>query len=93
MDQENSIPVYKDEVLLEGIHNFSELQIEEVGFLLGTEKVNEKGRSMNDVSRDLITLYDKTNKYLASKYPNNKVAESWIATNAFHANCLKEMLQ
>lgn len=92
MNQEDNIPVYKDEFLLKGIGRFSELQIEEVGFLLSKEKLNEKGRSMSDVSKDLIALYNETNKYLANKYPNNKIADSWIATNTFHAEHLKEML-
>jgi hypothetical protein len=92
MNQEDNIPVYKDEFLLKVIGRFSELQTEEVGFLLNKEIVNEQGRSMSDVSKDLIALYNETNKYLASKYPSNKVAELWIATNAFHAECLKEML-
>jgi len=86
----NEIKVYTDEKLMDLRKRFSSLEIEETGFLINQEEINENNRTMKDVANDMISIYQETNNYLKSSYPNNKVAESWIAINEFCANLLKE---
>ena len=71
-------------------NGFAMLQSEETNFFLDKSEVNHAGRTMSDVAKDMIALYDKTNEHLKTAYPNNTVAESWIAVNNFSSKLLRE---
>jgi hypothetical protein len=73
-------------------HEMGRLSSEEVGFQLGENKINEKGRTMDDITKDMIKVYQKTNDYLAQRYPDEKIATDWIATNKISLKILQEKL-
>jgi hypothetical protein len=86
----DKIEIYKDEKLLELTHRMVMLNKEEAEILFSDVKVTNKGRLPENIARDMITVYEETNEYLKIHYPENIVATSWIDTNQFSANLLKE---
>ena len=87
---QNFIEVYKDKKLMDLIEKSHALEAEEIEFLLSDITTNEKGRTRNEVSKEKIALLEDINNYFKSHYPNNKVADNYIATNQFIINRLKE---
>lgn len=88
----DEIEVYKDEKLLDLTQRMATLSQEEVEFFLSNIEVTSKGRTREDVARDMIVIYEETNEHLKNLYPDNTVAFSWIGTNQFSANLLKERI-
>ncbi|NBD74035.1 hypothetical protein GVX82_03265 [Patescibacteria group bacterium] len=88
----DKIEVYKDEKLLELTQRMAMLRQEEVEFFLSNLEITSKGRTREDVARGMITVYEETNAHLKNHYPDNTVAISWIGTNQFSANLLKERI-
>jgi hypothetical protein len=88
----DKIEVYKDKKLLELTQRMAMLSQEEVELLLSNVEVTSKGRTREDVAREMIIAYEETNTHLKSHYPDNTVAASWIGTNQFSANLLKERI-
>lgn len=86
----DEIKVYTDNTLMELGNSFAMLQSEETNFFLDKNEVNHAGRTMKNVAEDMIALYEKTNEHLKTAYPNNTVAESWIAVNNLSARLLRE---
>lgn len=87
------IEVYKDETLLNLTQKMGNLSEEEVEIFLSDLKVTGKGRTREDIAKDMIVVYEETNKYLKNKYPDNAVANCWIGVNDFSAKLLKERLK
>jgi len=90
--QTDKIEAYKDEKLLELTQRMAMLSQEEVEFFLSNVEVTSKGRTREDVARDMIAVYEETNSHLKNHYPDNTVATSWIGTNQFSADLLKERI-
>lgn len=86
----DEIKVYADATLLELGNSFAMLQSEETNFFLDKNEVNQAGRTMKNVAEDMIALYERTNEHLKAAYPNNAVAESWIAVNNLSSKLLTE---
>ncbi len=89
----DKIEIYKDQKLLNLTQKFTELRSEEVEFFLFNVEITRNGRTREDIARDMISVYETTNEYLRTHYPDNSVAVTWIVTNQFSANLLKERLQ
>lgn len=86
----DEIKVYTDDTLMDLGNSFALLQSEETNFFLDKNEVNHAGRTMSDVAKDMIALYEKTNEHLKTAYPDNPVAESWIAVNNLSSKLLSE---
>lgn len=86
----DEIKVYKDQELMSLTRCMRLLLQEEASFFNDKDIVNERGRTIQDVARDMIEVYERTNTHLELHYPMNAVAESWKGVNAFSALSLKE---
>ncbi len=85
----DNIEVYKDKKILELTQRMAILSQEEFEFFLCNVEVTKGGRTREDVTRDMITVYSEANSHLKNHYPNNTVATSWFGVNQFCANLLK----
>lgn len=88
----DKIEIYKDKRLLELTQKMAVLSQEEVEFFFSDIKTTKKGRTRGGVARDMVLIYEATNEYLKNHYPDNTVATSWVGTNQFSADFLKERL-
>lgn len=86
----DEIKVYKDQKLFDLGEQWRALSVEETGFLLDRQDINNKGRTMTDVARDMVVVYKQTNEHLKNQYPDNDVAKAWIATNEFGSQLVEE---
>lgn len=88
---QDEIKVHEDKTLLDLEGHMAILESEKVNFILSDITVNEKGRTMQDVGLDKISIFDRTNLHLQHNYKDNSVAKSWIAVNTFSADRLREV--
>jgi len=84
--------VYKDEKLLKLAKRMVILNQEEFEFFFSDAKIINKGRALENITRDMIAVYEETNKYIEANYPDNALGNSWIGTNQFSVNLLKERI-
>ena len=88
----DKIEIYKDEKLLDLTKRMVMLDKEEAEFFFSNIEKTSKGRTKEDIARDMILVYEETNNYLKDNYPDNSVAIIWIGTNQFSADILKDKL-